>query len=185
MPLSVVYTPETGHVVGAVTAIGAPALAPPGQSGTVDPGPLVGTALPLRVFLGADEPAIVSVPASELAAHAPDDEPAVLTDPLAFGVEQVAGGQPPKPALLRLRTWSGGLAFTPVGLSVTIPVPDQVNVTHVVALVTEGQDTRMTSGDIRAGDTTVVLPIAVEDGTHGVLVLVTGWAGRLEAVARP
>lgn len=184
MALFVVYAPETGHVVGAVNSIGAPALAPPGPSGTVDPGPLVGAALPLRVSLGAGELAVVSLPARELAAHAPDDEPAVLADPLAFGVEQVDNGQPPKPALVRLRTWSGGLAFTPVGLSVMIPTPDQVNVTHVVAFVAEGQDTRMISGDIKAGDTKVVLPIAVEDGAHGVLVLVTGWAGRLKAVTK-
>lgn len=185
MTLFVVYTPETGHVVGAIDSIGAPALAPPGPSGTVDPGPLVGAALPLRVSLGAGEPAVVSLPARELAAHAPDDEPAVLTDPLAFGVEQVGNGRPPKPALERLRTWSGGLVLTSVGLTVTIPAPDQVNVTHVVAFVSQGQDTRMVSGDIRAGDTTVMLPVAVEDGVHGVLVLVTGWAGRLEAVTKP
>jgi hypothetical protein len=170
--------------VGAVNSIGAPALAPPGASGTVDAGPLVGAALPLRVSVGAGEPAVVSLPARELAAHAPDDEPAVLADPLGFGVEQVGNGQPPKPALERLPIWSGGLAFTPVGLSVTIPTPDQVNVTHVVAFVAEGQDTRMASGDIKAGEATVVLPIDVKDGAYGVLVLVTGWAGRLEAVTK-
>jgi hypothetical protein len=185
MTLFVVYAPETGHVVGAVNSIGAPALAPPGPSGTVDPGPLVGAALPLRVCLGAGEPAVVSLPARELAAHAPDDEPAVLADPLAFGVEQVGDGRPPKPALVRLRTWSGGLEFAPGGLSVEIPTPDKVKVTHVVAFVAAGRDTRIASGDIEAGDTEVVLRIEdVEDGTHGVLVLVTGWAGRLEAVTK-
>ncbi|SNY37885.1 hypothetical protein [Paractinoplanes atraurantiacus] len=171
MTLSVVYALETGHVVGALSSLGAPVAA--------DAGPLVGPALPLRVAVGAGEPAMVSVPVRELAAHLPDDEPLVLTDPLAFGVEQ-----PPKPALVRLRTWTNALSFTDAGLSVTIPTFDQVNATHVVAFVTEGPDTRMTSGDIKAGETTVVLPIAVENGAHGVLVLVSGWAGRLEAVTK-
>ncbi|XVV15531.1 hypothetical protein ACQP2X_14660 [Actinoplanes sp. CA-131856] len=168
MALSVVYTPETGHVLGAVASIGVPAA--------VSAAALVGAALPLRVSEGA----VVSVPARELALHGPDDEPLVLTGPLAFGVE----GQPPKPALVRLRTWTNALSFTGAGLSITLPAHDQVNPTHVAAFVTEGPETRMTSGDIRAGETEVVLPIAVESGTHGVLVLVSGWAGRLEAVTK-
>ena len=184
MTLFVVYAPETGHVVGAVDTLGAPPLPPPDAAGTVDPSPFVGAALPLRVSVDAGERAIVSVPARELAAHGPDDEPAVLGDPFAFGVEQV-DGRPPKPALVRLRTWSSGVSFTSEGLSVTVPTADQVNVTHVVAFVGAGPETRTTSGDIKAGEKSVVLPIAVENGTHGVLVLVAGWAGRLEAVAKP
>ncbi|XVU28351.1 hypothetical protein ACQPZJ_15295 [Actinoplanes sp. CA-054009] len=170
MALSVVYTPETGHVLGAVTSIGAPE--------TADPATLAGAALPLRVSLGAAEPAVVSVPARELAAHVPDDEPAVLTDPLAFSVEKPGTG------LVRLRTWTEGLSFTPAGLSVKLPTTDNVNATHVVAFVTEGPETRTTSGDIKAGDDTVELPIAVANGPHAVLVLATGWAGRLEAVTK-
>lgn len=185
MTLFVVYAPKTGHIVGAVDAIGVPALAPPGSSGTVDAGQLVGAALPLRVHLSAGQLAVLSLPTRELAAHTPDDEPAVLTDPLAFGVERVENGQTPKPALVRLPAWTNRLEFTPAGLSVTIPTPNQVRNTPVVAFVGEGQDTRMASGDIKAGEMTVVLPVAVEDGTYGVLVLVTGWAGRLEAVQKP
>jgi hypothetical protein len=178
MTLFVVYVPETGHVVGAVDSIGATPSPPPPDN--ADPAPLVGAALPLRVSL---DTAAVSLPARELAAHSPDDEPDVLTGPLAFGVEQVPGQQP-KPALVLLREWTAVLTLNDQGLSVTIPTADDVNITHVVAFVTEGQDTRMTSGDIKVGATNVVLPVAVADGSHGVLVLVTGWAGQLAAVTK-
>jgi hypothetical protein len=185
MTLFVVYGTETGHVLGAIGSTGAPPLPPPDPSNLVPAGSLVGTVLPLRVSLGAGQPAVVSVRATDLAAHAPDDEPDVLTEPLAFGVEQVAGQQP-KPALKPLLPWADGLEFRDGGLSVTLPPPppDQVNVTHVVAYVTDGQDTRRFSGDIGAGGSTVVLPVAAEVGPHGVLVLVTGYAARLEAVTK-
>jgi hypothetical protein len=61
---------------------------------------------------------------------------------------------------------------------------DTVQATPVVALVSDGTETLVLSASIAAGDTKVTLPVTVDDGPHGVLVLVAGWAGRLESVTK-
>jgi len=178
MTLYVVYVPDTGHVVGAVNAIGAALPLADGVT-PIDPALLVGDALPLRISLEPGEITTLSLSARELAVHLPDDEPGVLGDPLAFGVE----GTDPKPALVRLPTWDTQLSFTSAGLLVTVPV-DASQDTPVLALVSEGQDTLVRPGTITAGSREVTLPVTVSAGQHGVLVLVAGWAGRLEEVAQ-
>lgn len=186
MTLFVVYVPATGHVVGAIDSIGAPPLPPPDPTtGIVAATPLVGTALQLRVSLGGGEIATVSVPAGELAVHTPDDVSDVLDRPLEFGVELVPGQQP-KPALIPLLPWTGGIAFAADGLGLSVTLPrNATQTTTAVAFVTDDQDTRQTSGDIPAGSPDVVLPVFVSEGAHGALVLVAGWVGRLEKVTKP
>lgn len=180
--LSVVYVPDTGHVVGALAVTGE--LAPDQVAA------LVGPALPLRVPLGADETAVLTLRDRQLAALAADDEPGVFADPLAFGVEQVENPDSTvvatvKPALLRLAAWTTTLKFDQDTLAVEVPVADATRDTPVVALVSDGAETRVLSGAIAAGQKTVALPVTVDDGPHGVLVLVAGWAGRLESVTKP
>lgn len=180
MTLSVVYVPDTGHVVGAVGVTGTPA--------PVEVTALVGPALPLRVTLGGGPAAVLTLRARQLAALAADDEPGAFTDPLAFGVEQVEGAGSvvvAKPALLRLATWSNQPAFDATGLSITVPVADATRDTPVLALVSDGAETRVLAGAIAEGQKSVTLPVSVDSGPHGVLVLVAGWAGRLEAVTKP
>jgi hypothetical protein len=180
MTLSVVYVPDTGHVVGALAVTGE--LAPDQVAA------LVGPALPLRVPLGADETAVLMLRDRQLAALAADDEPGVFADPLAFGVEQVENPDSTvvaKPTLLRLASWTTTLEFDQDTLAVAVPVPDATRDTPVVALVSDGAETRVLSGAIAAGQKTVNLPVTVDDGPHGVLVLVAGWAGRLESVTKP
>ncbi|MGW0809029.1 hypothetical protein [Nonomuraea sp. NPDC002799] len=176
MSLLVVYVPDTGHVVGAVSAIGA--VLPGADAGVAA---LVGDALPLRVSAAEGG---LSLPARELAVHQPDDEPRVFADPLAYGVEQVPG-QKPKPALVRLATWGEGVTLTATGLVITVPVKNTSQDTPVLALVAEGQDVHVLAGRIPAGQDTVVLPVTVDDGTYEVLALVTGWTGVLRAVSKP
>ncbi len=178
MTLFVVYSTDTGNVVGAVNAIGG---VPP--AGDTDVGALVGKELPLRVSLDTGKVATLAMPAGKLAFHTPDDEPAVLTDPLAFGVEQVPD-QKPKPALVALNPWNTELKFDDTGLMVHLPMPDQTHDLAVLALISAGQDTVPRQGTIKAGGQDVTLPVTVDPGPHGVLVLVTGWAGRLESVTK-
>jgi hypothetical protein len=178
MTLYVVYVSDTGHVVGAVNATGA-AIPLADAAKPIDPGLLVGEALPLRISLEAGEIATLSLSARDLAVHTPDDEPGVFVDPLASGVE----GDDPKPALMRLPTWDTPLAFTSAGLVVTVPVVASHD-TSVLVLVSEGQETFVRPGTITAGSGDVTLPVTVSAGAHGVLVLVAGWAGRLEAVTQ-
>ena len=191
MTLSVVYVPDTGHVVGALAVTGEPA---PDQVAA-----LVGPALPLRVPLGGDETAVLMLRDRQLAALAADDEPGVFADPLAFGVEQVENpdstvvatvsdvrsASSTKPALLRLASWNTTLDFDQDTLAIEVPVADATRATPVVALVSDGAETRVLSGAIAAGQKTVNLPVTVDDGPHGVLVLVAGWAARLESVTKP
>ncbi|MER5932594.1 hypothetical protein [Streptomyces sp. NPDC002054] len=175
MALSVVYVADTGHVVGALALTGAGA--PP------DVAALVGRALPMRVLLGGGRTATLPLKARELAVAAVDDEPAALADPLAFGVELTPEGKP-KPTLLRLATWTGSdsIALATDGLTVTVQVA-AARPAKVVALVSDDQDTRVLAGEIPAQQTQVKLPVTLEAGSaHGVLVLVAGWAGRLEKV---
>lgn len=172
MTLFVVYVPETGTVLGAVSAVGAVA---PGDVGT-----LVGKDLPMRVTLDTGERVSLLVPARKLALHNPDDEPGVLTAPLTFGVEQVEN-QPPKPALVPLRELPDPPSFSDTGLVVTLPAKPTVR-TPVLAWVQAGQDTVPLVGAIGTDRADVTLEVAVTPGQHGVLVLVAGWAGRLGAV---
>ena len=179
MTLSVVYVPDTGHVVGALGVTGASAPA--------DVTALVGSALPLRVALGGGETAVLSLRDRQLLALAADDEPGAFADPLAFGVEQVVGANSavvPKPALVRLAPWFTQLRFDADGLVITVPVANTTGTTTVLALVSEGQETRVLAGAIEQGGRSVTLPVTVDGGPHGVLVLVAGWAGRLESVTR-
>jgi hypothetical protein len=175
MTLYVVYVPETGHVVGALNATGAPA--PP------DVGALVGAALPMRISVGGD---VTTLPlrANLLALHKADDEPGVFADPMAFGVEQVSGADP-KPTLVELLSAEElELTFTTNSLVVTVPVPNASQDSAVLALISDGQDTHVRLGEIPAEGDSVELPVTVPNGTHGVLVLVAGWAGVLTTETR-
>ncbi|MFI0418835.1 hypothetical protein [Spongiactinospora sp. 9N601] len=178
MSLRVVYVPDTGHVLGAVAAIGA-------VPADVDAGaePLVGAALPLRVPVGAGEVATLALPARDLAVHEADDEPRVFAEPLAYGVRQVPG-QRPRPALVRLAVWDEEPRFTADGLVITVPVTDASQDTPVLALVAEGADVHVLAGRIPSGRDTVTLPVTVPTGTHGVLTLITGWTGSLRPVTK-
>lgn len=179
MTQSVVYVPDTGHVVGALGLTGPRAVA--------DIGALVGPALPLRVLLGGGETAVLSLRDRQLAALAADDEPGVFADPLAFGVEQVTGADQTvtaKPALLRLAPWFTQLEFDGTGLVIRVPVADGTQDTPVLALVSAGEETVLLAGAIARGQTSLTLPVTVDSGPHGVLVLVAGWAGRLEPVTK-
>ncbi|MFC9430109.1 hypothetical protein [Streptomyces sp. NPDC056987] len=173
MALSVVYAAGTGHVVGALALTGASTLP--------DVASLVGPALPLRVSLGSGRTATLPLNARELGVAAADDEPGALADPLAYAVELTAEVLPrPKPTLLRLATWKDGLALATDGLTITVPVA-RSGLTKVVALISDEQDTHVLAGEIPAGDTEVKLPVTLAAASeHGVLVLVGGWAGRLE-----
>jgi hypothetical protein len=177
MSLYVVYTPDTGHVLGAVTMLGG---TPPGEAA----GTLVGDELPMRVSLGNGEMAVLPVPARQLAVLAAEDEPRVFADPLAFGVELVPDVGP-KPALVRLGTWPAELTFAADRLVVTVPVANASRPTKVLAWVSEGEDTHVLAGEIPAEKDAVELPVTVASGPHGVLVLVAGWAGSLQAVTKP
>ncbi|MFI6638404.1 hypothetical protein [Streptomyces sp. NPDC050504] len=184
MGLSVVYAADTGHVVGALALTGAlgpavagPAAAPP------DPAAFVGRALPLRVSLDNGEVAALPLGVRELAAAAVDDEPAALAEPLAFGVELSPDGRP-KPALVRLASWTGGISLAADGLVVKVQVASGRPV-RVTALVSDDEDTHVLAGEIPAGQLEVKLPLTLAPGRengHGVLVLAAGWAGRLQKV---
>lgn len=173
MTLYVVYMPDTGNVLGAVNALGA---VPPADEKDVSA--LVGKALPLRVSLDGGALATLTVPARRLAFHTPDDDPGVLTAPLTFGVDQVPD-QKPKPALLPLPPLPAP-TLTAGGLTVTVANNNQDR--PVVAFVSDGPDTIPLAGVITAGTNEVTLTVSVDSGAHAVLVLVTGWAGRLASV---
>jgi hypothetical protein len=176
MSLFVVYVPETGHVVGAVNTNGG---APP-----EDVSSLVGDALPMRVALGTGDIATILLPAGDLELHAPDDEPGVLTDPLAYAVE--FEGTTPQPTLARLSPppWTDGLDFVDSHLKVTVPVAGS-EITRVLGWVSDGEDTQAAVANIAAGSTETTLQVTVSDGPHAVLVLAAGWVGRLEEVSAP
>ncbi|MQS37200.1 hypothetical protein FFZ77_16680 [Streptomyces katsurahamanus] len=176
MSVTVVYVADTGHAVGALALTGAEAA--------TDVESLIGRALPLRVAVG--EGGTVSLPLSSrrLAVLNADDEPGVLAEPLAFGVELTADGRP-RPTLLRLASWRDGVTLATNGLTVELPLAAG-RATPVVALVSDGQETHVLAGEIPAQQTRVTLPLTLESaGGHGVLVLAAGWAGRLmKAVPR-
>lgn len=173
MSVFAVYEAKTGGVVGAVRAIGVPV---PSAAA------LVGAALPVRLSLASGEVAVLSLPGGELAVHDADDQPAVFADPLAYGVTKVED-QPPKPALAKLAVLPDGPAFDNTGLVVGLPGDAAVG-TPVFALVANGDETLPLSGTITAGTDHVALPVTVDKGKHAVLVLVAGWAGRLEEVEK-
>jgi len=177
MTLYVVYVPDTGHVVGAVNAVG---VTLPDDAEAES---LTGRELPLRVNLGAGEIATLPLAAGKLAVHAPDDQPGVFADPLAFGVEQVRDAKP-KPALRELPSWENpDLAFTTDSLVVTLPFEVTVQ-TPVLALVAVGQSVRVLPGSIQAGGESIQLGVTVTAGFYGVLVLVAGLAGVLTKVEK-
>lgn len=172
MALSVVYVHDTGHVVGALALTGASAPA--------DVASLVGRALPFRVPLGRGRTVTLGLDAKELRVATVDDEPGVFAEPLAFGVELVE--DKPKPTLLRLKEWKEGPKLSTTGLSVTVK-DASARPTPVLALVSDEQDTLVLAAPIPANDKTVNLEVKLpKDSSHGVLALVSGWAGRLEAL---
>ncbi|GHH66637.1 hypothetical protein GCM10017673_12520 [Streptosporangium violaceochromogenes] len=175
MALSVVYVAGTGHVAGALALTGANA---PGDVTSA-----VGAELPLRVSLGEGRTGVLSLKHGRLALAPADDEPDVFGDPLAFGVEQAPGGRP-KPVLVRLAPWTTPLGLTTDRLTITLPVA-ATRLTPVLALISDGQETHTSAGEIPAGGNRAELQVALTAGTHGVLALVTGYAGRLEAVKVP
>jgi hypothetical protein len=175
MSLFVVYVKKTGHVVGAVRAIGAPLP-------TV--AEVAGDELPVRVSLGVDEIVTLTLGAGDLGVQEADDEPGVFLHPLAFGVEPVPAGQPPKPTLVPLLNSTKPLVFKDNGLRVEVDNPVGED-TAVRVLISYGPATTVLPGQINKGDTGTTLPTAVDDDPHGVLVLVPGWVGRLEKVKKP
>lgn len=180
MTLSVVYVPDTGHVVAALAVTG-------GQAPD-DVSALVGAALPLRVAVGGGETVELTLPAAKLAGLAADDEPGVFADPLAFGVDQVTTADQqvvPRPTLLNLDPLTDALKLDTTGLTVTVPRGDPVKDNLVLVLISDGPDTLAVPWLLPKGDKTVTIPVTVDDGQHGVLVLVAGWAGTLQAVSKP
>lgn len=175
MSLFVVYVKETGHVVGAVRAIGVT---------TPTVAALVGDELPLRVLLEPGDIAELVLRPDDLAVHEADDEPRVFLDPLAFGVEQVQADQPPKPALVLLSKSEQPLKFENPGLTVAVETPVNEN-TAVRVLISYGDATNLLRGQINKDGTDTTLATPVDDDPHGVLVLIPGWAGRLERVKKP
>lgn len=175
MSLSVVYVADTGHVAGALALTGANA---PGDVTSA-----VGAELPLRVPLGEGGIAVLFLQHGRLALAPADDEPGVFGDPLAFGVEPAPGGRP-KPALARLAPWTIPLGLTTDKLTITLPA-GVTRLTPVLALISDGQETHTSAGEIPVGGNRAELQMALTAGTYGVLVLVAGYAGRLEAVKVP
>ncbi|PPK67141.1 hypothetical protein V5P93_003478 [Actinokineospora auranticolor] len=171
MSLYVAYVRATGHVVGAVGAVGA--------TPSADVAALVGSELGLRVSLSPTEVVELTLDAKDMDSHTVDDEPKVFDDPLVYAVEQVPNADP-KPALARLRT-GVTVAFTADRLVVTVPVADPVKAIAVVALVSG--DSILQHSTIPAGKTSADFAATVPSGqSRGVLALVAGWAGVLEAV---
>lgn len=175
MSLFVVYVKETNHVVGAVSAVGAavPTVAA-----------LVGDELPLRVSLGEGKIASLTLKAGELAVREADEEPGVFVDPLAFAVDQGTPDQPPKSALVPLDKAKTNLTFDVAGLTVAVDdnVPDN---TVVRVLISYRQATSVLTGQIDKDGSRTTLETSVDTDPHGVLVLIPGWAGRLEKVEKP
>ncbi|WP_290061266.1 hypothetical protein [Amycolatopsis solani] len=173
MSVFAVYESSTGTVVGAVKAIGTPVPAAAA---------LVGDALPVRLSLQSGEVVTLALAGRELAVHEADDQPAVFVEPLAYGVTLVSG-QPVKPALAKLADLPDAPVFDPTGLLVKLPGPATED-TAVFALVSEGPDTLPVTGKVKKDADHVSLPLTVGAGAHAVLLLVAGWAGRLEEVTK-
>nr|WP_052478154.1 hypothetical protein [Kibdelosporangium sp. MJ126-NF4]CEL16456.1 hypothetical protein [Kibdelosporangium sp. MJ126-NF4]CTQ90408.1 hypothetical protein [Kibdelosporangium sp. MJ126-NF4] len=175
MSLSVVYVKEFNHVVGALSLTGA---SPPTSVAA-----LVGDELPLRLALDSGRSAALPLSESQLGVAAAADEPGVFTDALAFGVE-LDDTKKPKPVLVRLKAWQDALTLTAAGLAIKVPAPVG-EVTKVLALISDGQDIHTLVGEIPAGTQDTTLPVAVGSGEHALLVLVAGFAGRLETAKLP
>ncbi|GII66863.1 hypothetical protein Skr01_69480 [Sphaerisporangium krabiense] len=175
MALSVVYVADTGHVAGALALTGAGAPA--------DVAAVVGAELPLRVSLGEGRVASLPLSVRRLALAPADDEPGVFGGPLAFGVELTSDGRA-KPALARLAPWTTPLSLAKDRLTVVLPVA-ATRLTPVLALLSDGRETHVAAGEIPPGGDRAELPVALDSGPHGVLVLVTGITGRLEKLNVP
>jgi hypothetical protein len=173
MSISVVYSASTGHVMGA--------LAVTGGTPSADVALLVGDSLPLRISLPTGEVAVLSLTDRQLGAGVVDDEPGVFVNSLAFGV--TLEEDKPKPTLAQLATWDTDLELTAQGLTIKVPVPNASRATPVLALISDGPATHVLVNEIPAGKTDVTIPVTVGSGEHGLLVLVEGWAGRLEPVS--
>ncbi|MER6912552.1 hypothetical protein ABT354_12855 [Streptomyces sp. NPDC000594] len=166
--LSALYWRETGHVVGALSLTGAGPV--------TDVAALTGRVLPLGVGVAGALPLAVALPADRLGAVAADEEPGALAEPLSYGVETAEGRA--RPTLVRLTRWTGGITLAHDGITVRLPQP-VLAATTVVALVGDAQETLSARGVIGEGRTSLTLPLSVDDGAYGVLVLAAGWAGRL------
>ncbi|GAA4474488.1 hypothetical protein [Phytohabitans houttuyneae] len=162
MSLTVAYAKETGHVLGALAV-----------SGPVAAGDLYGAGIPLWVPLPGGGTASLTVPAARLGVAAVDDEPGALAAPRDWGVE--AG----RTALRPLAPWTGGITAAADGLTVTVSraVPAAAAVLVVVA------GGPPLAGQIAEGERETTLGVRLAPGDHGVLVLVSGWVGRLERVS--
>ncbi|MEV4319039.1 hypothetical protein [Actinocrispum sp. NPDC049592] len=165
---------ETGHVVGAVAVTGGVAA--------VDVASLAGSSLPIRISIPTGETAVLPLSDRQLAAATVDDEPGVFDNAFGFGVETVDGK--PKPTLARLASWTNEIKLDGTRLTVTVPLENTSRAAKVIALVAEGQTVHLLVGEIPVNEKTVSLPVTVDTGEHGVLVLVEGWAGRLDSVSR-
>ncbi len=123
------------------------------------------------------------MPDRRLAVAAVDDEPAVFAEPLAFGVDTGQDGKP-RPALAQLAPWSTTLEITAGKLVLTLPA-SVTRLTPVLALISDGQQAHVLVGEVPAGGAQAELPVALDTGEHGALVLVAGYAGRLQEVTAP
>jgi len=179
MSLNVVYATETGHVVGALALTG-PAPAAPVLAD------LMGTELPLPVTLRDGRAVDLAVAATRLAAAAVGDTRGALAWPMRYGVERVDGV--PRPRLAQLTRWRS--TDKPVAVradGVTVSVTEAVTApTPVFVLLTGGDGSSVPlSGAIPAGATGKTLPVSLAEGPYGVLTLIAGWEGRLDAVSLP
>lgn len=168
MSLTVAYATDTRHVLGALAASG------PLASGPLAPGDLVGEGLPLWVSRQDGTVDDLTVPAARLSVAAVADEPGVLVAPRDYEVPEEGG------ALRALAPWTGGITLAADGVTVTVSRPVTEPAPVLVAIA--GGPPLL--GRIGVGERETTVGVRVAEGKHGVLVLVRGWAGRLELVER-
>jgi hypothetical protein len=171
MTVTVVYESGTGHVLGALSVAG--------SGGAPDPAGLVGDGLPARAVLGDRTVVDVTVPAERLRTAVVEETPGLLADPYAFGVELVGGE--PRSRLLRLAPWRDGTVTVNgdgVHVSLEREVPEGTKLLVVIATedgpVAEFPVPMPTGGKAD-------LDVSLDLGGYGVLTLVAGYAGRVDA----
>jgi hypothetical protein len=157
-----VFAADTGHVLGAVTVNGGPDRAP----AVVD---LVGDELPLRATLPDGNLVEVPVRASRLNAAAIEDAPGDLfVTPLSFAVATGKALNQPAPA--------PDVSFNGKTLTVTLQ-PAPAAATTALVLVSGDRGFQQ---PVAAGAATVKIAVSLATGEYGVLVLVPGFAARLD-----
>ncbi|MEV6345893.1 hypothetical protein [Actinoplanes sp. NPDC051851] len=179
----VVYAGHTAHVLAVLARTGPEQLAPDSAE------PLVGDALTLWAG-GSDEapgdPVPLPVPAGDLVPAVVEEQPGLLTVPLAFGVQVIGGEAGPDLRLLQPGDPDGGPLIPPAGnvtvtlaadrVVVTLPAPTTVALP--VLLVVGGERTRPAVRDqIDQGASVKEFRMNLEPGTYGVLALVASWRG--------